>query len=171
MPEIPPGGVDVFAVTQRVAKVLITLPETNSSLVGQLMWIGFRRLQVPYHRRRRTAGRSAWTFAAKLRYLMNSFFAFTSIPITLMMAIGGAGVALSSGYGLLVLVARLTGLIPEAGFAAIITTVLLTTCLNLLCLGILGQYLFRAYENTRGRPLSIVAEVSAIGGSMAKVKD
>jgi glycosyltransferase involved in cell wall biosynthesis len=161
MPEIPPGGVDVFAITQRVAKVLTTLPETNSSLVGQLMWVGFRRLQVPYHRQRRTAGKSAWTFKAKLRYLMNSFFAFTSIPITLMMSIGAAGMGISGLYGLVVLVSRLTGQIHEAGFAAIITTILLTTCINLLCLGILGQYLFRTYENTRGRPLSIVSEMTS----------
>jgi putative effector of murein hydrolase LrgA (UPF0299 family) len=60
-----------------------------------------------------------------------------------------------------VLVSRLTGQIHEAGFAAIITTILLTTCINLLCLGILGQYLFRTYENTRGRPLSIVSEMTS----------
>ena len=60
-PEIPPGGVDVFGVTRAVRDEVLKLEESNSSLIGILFWVGFRRAQVPYCRRRRDIGKSAWT--------------------------------------------------------------------------------------------------------------
>src|SRR6478752_7535520 len=61
IPDIPPGGVDVFAVRREVVDQLVSMTESHSSLIGLLYWVGFRRLEIPYERLERPAGRSSWT--------------------------------------------------------------------------------------------------------------
>ena len=65
---MPPGGVDVFACNQAVRDALLQMGESDSSLIGQLFWLGFRRTAVPYNRRQRPAGKSGWTLSKKVRY-------------------------------------------------------------------------------------------------------
>ena len=78
--EIPEGGVDVFSCNKHVRDELLKLEEANSSLVGLLFWLGFRRHLVPYVRRKRAYGKSAWTFRKKVTYFLDSVFAFTDLP-------------------------------------------------------------------------------------------
>src|SRR6516164_3233520 len=75
MPEMPAGGVDVFACTRPFRDALLSLEERNSFLIGQLFWLGFRRLEIPYERRARLVGKSAWKFQRRLRYMLDSIFA------------------------------------------------------------------------------------------------
>ena len=75
--EIPHGGVDVFACNRIVRDHLLRLHESNTTLVGLLFWLGFRRGEVAYARRPRRHGRSAWSFWRRVRYLLDSTFAFS----------------------------------------------------------------------------------------------
>jgi hypothetical protein len=79
LPQIPPGGVDVFACNRAFRTELLALGEANTSLVGQLFWVGMRRAVLPYERLPRRHGRSAWSFSRKLKYLMDSVFAFSDL--------------------------------------------------------------------------------------------
>lgn len=154
--ELPPGGVDVFACNRGFRDHLLRFGEANSSLVGQLLWLGFRRRLVPYERQARTAGRSAWTFARKLRYLMDSVFSFSDLPIRVFLGLGTLGLVGAALLSALVLVARLGGWFDVPGYAATVLTILFFSALNLFGLGIIGSYVWRAYENTKGRPLGVV---------------
>ena len=69
-PEIHSGGVDVFGCNRRFRDRLLALEASNTSLVGQLVWLGFRRKTVPYERAARRHGKSAWSFRRKLDYLL-----------------------------------------------------------------------------------------------------
>jgi glycosyltransferase involved in cell wall biosynthesis len=91
-PEMPAGGVDVFACNLQVRNHLLDLGEANSSLVGLLFWLGFRRREIPYQRLLRKHGSSAWTWSGKLRYLFDSAFSFSDLPIRLLVR-GGASVS------------------------------------------------------------------------------
>jgi glycosyltransferase involved in cell wall biosynthesis len=155
-PEMPPGGVDVFACNRTVRDHLLALGESNSTLVGLLFWLGFRRKLVPYERLPRRHGASGWTLARKLRYLTDSVFAFSDLPIRLLVVAGIVGLAFSVGFSLLVLVARFSGLIPIPGYAGTVLIITFFAALNSFGLGILGGYLWRAFENTKGRPHAIV---------------
>ena len=86
--DMPPGGIDAFACNQQVRDALMTLNESNTSLVGQVLWLGFRRKHVPYRRLPRKEGKSGWTFRRKLRYMFDSIFSFTDLPLTLLMVVG-----------------------------------------------------------------------------------
>lgn len=163
--EIPRGGVDVFGCSKQVRDELLRLDESNSSLVGLLFWMGFRREFVVYDRRPRLAGRSAWTLTKKLRYLSDSVFNFTDLPIRLLFRIGLFGTASSVLAGAVVLAAKLSGRIPVAGYAATVLIVVFFGALNCLGLGIIGGYAWRTLENTKRRPNFLVASRTVFDGN------
>lgn len=163
-PSMPTSGIDVFAFTRVVRDRLLALDEHNSSLVGLLLWLGFRRAEVEYERRPRRHGRSAWTFARKLRYLLDSTFAFSDLPIRLLSLAGVLGVLTSVGLGSAVVVARTTGAIAVPGYAATVIVVMFFGGLNSLGIGLIGEYLWRTFENTKGRPQYVVAASEAFTG-------
>lgn len=154
-PEVPVGGVDVFALNRPFLERVIGFSEANSSLLGLLFWMGGRRILVPYSRRERVHGKSAWTFRKKFTYLLDSIFAFTDAPIRLLLATGILGLVLAGVLGLAVLGARLLGEIDVPGYTVTMLTVVFFGGLNALGLGVVGNYAWRAYENTKQRPLSI----------------
>lgn len=155
--EVPPGGVDVFGCTRAVRDQLVRMAELNTSLVGLLFWVGFRRESVPYVRRERHAGRSGWTFDKKLRYLMDSVFSFSDLPIRFLLRTGALGLALSVVLAAAVLAAKLHGNIPVPGYAATVLAITFFGALNCFGLGIIGGYVWRTFDNTKGRPNFIVA--------------
>jgi glycosyltransferase involved in cell wall biosynthesis len=163
LPEIPRGGVDVFACTAAVRDVVCSMEAVHTSLVAQLFWVGFRRQLVPYDRRPRP-GRSGWTLRRKLRYLSDSVFAFTDMPVRVLWTAGVLGLGLGLIVGVLVLVARISGAITVPGYAATILVIVFFASLNLIGLGIIGSYVWRAYETSKGRPGAIVREALDASG-------
>lgn len=157
VPDMPEGGVDVFGCNRQFRDQLLPLEESRSSLIALIFWLGFRRKLVGYERQLRQEGKSAWTLSKKMDYMMDSIFAFTDYPIRLLMRIGAIGTVLSIALGLMVLVARLTGAIAVPGYAATMLAVLVLGTLNLLGLGLVGTYAWRGYENSKQRPLAVVA--------------
>jgi polyisoprenyl-phosphate glycosyltransferase len=153
--EIPSGGVDVFACNDRVRGALLQLEEANSTLVGLLFWLGFRRKLVPYRRAPRIAGKSGWSFRRRMRYMIDSAFAFSDLPITLLMWIGLAGVVLSLLATIVIVIVWLFGGIDVPGYTPIMLTMLFSLATTLFALGILGGYIWRTFENTKRRPLVI----------------
>lgn len=155
--ELPRGGVDVFACNDRVRAGLLQMREQRTSLIGQLYWLGFRREEIPYHRREREAGESGWTFRRKLSYLTDSFFSFTDLPIRILTWFGFVGFLAAVAVTLVVLIGRLLGVVNVPGYSATVLVVVAFSTLNLLSIGLIGNYVFRTYENTKQRPLALVA--------------
>lgn len=164
---VPKNGVDVFAFTRDVRDRLLTLREHNSSLVGLLFWLGFRRREVEYERLPRREGRSTWTFARRLRYLLDSTFAFSDLPLRLLSVIGLLGVLTSLGLGSAVVLARAMGDIAVPGYAATVAVVMFFGGLNSFGLGLIGEYIWRTFENTKDRPLHVVARSERFEGRKA----
>jgi len=160
MSEIPAGGVDVFACTAAVRDVICSLESVHTSLVAQLFWVGFRRELVPYSRRP-SPGPSGWTFRRKLRYLSDSVFAFTDLPVRALWLIGLLGLLLGSMLAIAVLVAKVSGAISVPGYTATVLLIVFFGSVNLVGLGIIGSYVWRAYETVKGRPGSIVSDVTS----------
>lgn len=156
IPEIPPGGVGLFGCNRAFRDQVLVLDEHHSSLIAQIFWMGFRRCIIPYERKQRLHGKSAWTFSKKVRYLADSIFAFTDLPIRLLIWAGGITASLSGLFGALVIVAKILGWISVPGYCALILTIVFLGSVNLLSIGIVGSYVWRSYENTKARPLHIV---------------
>lgn len=163
-PDMPAGGIDVFGCNQVARDQLVSLSEAHSSLVGLLIWIGLRREEVRYRRLPRQHGMSAWTLRKKLTYMFDSCLSFSDLPIRMLFGVGLLSLAAAVVFGAIVVFARATGLINEPGYA---TTVLLVAgfgALNALGLSVVGAYAWRAFENTKARPLSIVQRRFTFGG-------
>jgi glycosyltransferase involved in cell wall biosynthesis len=156
IPDIPKGGIDIFACNRQVKDAVLQISEPNSSLIAQLLWVGFRRKYVPYTRRRREKGKSAWKFGRKVRYMLDSLFSFSDLPVLLLLWLGGGGVAISLVLGLITLFARLAGTIKVPGYTPLVLVQLFFFSLLLLSQGIIGSYLWRAFENTKKRPITLV---------------
>lgn len=156
---MPRGGVDIFGCNRQVADSILRIEEPNSSLIAQLFWVGFRRKFVPYERRARAHGKSAWNISKRFRYMMDSIFSFSDLPILAVLWIGIAGIVISFAVALVTVVSWLLGYIDEPGYTTIITLITFVTSAVLFVQGILGCYLWRALENTKRRPLRIISHI------------
>ncbi len=159
MPEIPSGGVDVFGCNRVFAAQLLAMHESRTSLVGQIFWLGYRRQVVDYDRQPRLEGESAWGVRRKLAYLFDSLFAFSDLPIRFLVGVGAASLMVALIIAGVAVVARLSGYIEVPGYAATLIAILGFGGFNALGLGIVGSYAWRAYENTKQRPLAIPMQV------------
>lgn len=157
--DVPKGGVDIFACNRAVVNAVLDIEEPNSSLIAQLFWVGFRRSFVPYRRRERKHGSSAWTFTRRMRYMMDSIFSFTDLPILLVLWLGVVGCFLSLSFGISVALARVFGFIEEPGYAAMVVLITFSFSAILAAQGVIGSYLWRTFENTKRRPLRIVTKI------------
>ena len=153
---MPPGGVDIFGCNATVRDHLLALNEANTTLVGLLFWLGFRRKSIDYHRLPRRHGRSAWSFKKRFNYLINSILAFSDLPILMLLMIGFFGLLISSLLGIAVLIARLCTSVTVPGYAATMLVILSFGTLNCFGLGVIGAYVWRIFENTKGRPQGII---------------
>lgn len=156
-PEVPKGGVDIFGCNSLVRNTLLQLREPNTSLVGQLFWVGFRRVEVPYVRRPRLKGKSGWSLRRRFRYMLDSFFAFSDLPIMALLWMGAIGLFFSLVGAVTVLAFWLMGRIDAPGYTATILVVLFIGSLLIAGQGIVGAYVWRASENSKRRPLSVTA--------------
>lgn len=157
--EIPKGGVDVFGCNKVFKDSLLQLKESNSSLITQLFWIGFRRSEIKYKRQKRQFGFSQWTINKKFKYMMDSVFSFSDLPVKLLTIIGALGVVFFSIAGITTLISKLMGLIEVPGYASIFLSIGLIGAINIFSLGLIGSYAWRTYENTKERPLSIIQKI------------
>jgi glycosyltransferase involved in cell wall biosynthesis len=159
MPDMPVGGVDVFGCTRAVRDRLVAMREVNTSLVGLLLWLGYRRALVPYDRRAREEGKSGWTVQKKWRYALDSVFSFSDLPIRVLLVLGGIATVGAVIADVVIFVCWLMGLIPVLGYTPLMLTITTFGGLTALGLGIVGQYLWLALQNTRNRPSYVVRSV------------
>jgi len=156
LPDIPKGGIDIFACTAQVRDDLMRLNEANSSLVSQLMWLGYRRVFIPYERQKRQEGNSAWTIAKRLRYMSDSILSFSDLPIRVFLWLSCFGFIFGSSAATTIAILRLFGVITVPGYAALAILILCCCMLNNLVVAIVGLYTWRAFDNTKNRPLALI---------------
>ena len=154
--DMPKGGIDVFGCTRAVRDKVLDLKEINTNLIALLFWLGYRRAFIPYERRARLEGRSAWTVGKKLRYALDSIFNFTDLPIRMLLLLGVGGTGFAVIAGLTVLIGWSTGHVPVLGYTPIMLVITFFGGLTALGLGIIGQYLWLSLQNARNRPTFIV---------------
>ncbi|MEG1181330.1 MAG: glycosyltransferase family 2 protein [Oscillospiraceae bacterium] len=146
-----------YKLTQKMA--LPQMPDTderNSAITGQILWSGFKTGKIYYTRKEREIGKSRWTLKKKIRLVSDTLFGFSSVPITAVSVIGIVSCSASLLWSIVVLVNRLLGDIPVAGFTTLFIFQLFSFGIIMLTLGILGGYLWRSFDASRNRPVYIV---------------
>ncbi len=171
-----PLNAGIFGLLDRQAADAINgLQEGNRYLPGMRAWIGFPTAVVSYDRAERAAGEAKQTLLRLVKYAMDAIFSFSYKPLRLGLALGGAAVAMSLMLALFLLVSSLFGLkaLAAAGFAGTLLAVLLLGGVQLVCTGLLGEYIGRIYDEVRRRPLYLIQKLhqtQAQAASQAKLE-
>ena len=157
-PNMPKGGFDFVLLDRAAINVFAELDERNRFFQGDILWMGFNVRFIPYKRLKRTIGKSQWGFAKKLKYFIDGSLNTSYLPIRFM-SVAGVSVALIGFlYALVVIYARYVNEVPFKGYAPIVILLLVIGGMIMIMLGIIGEYLWRIYDETRKRPLYIVKE-------------
>ena len=155
---MPLGGFDCFLIDRKVIEVLRVMDEKNTSLMGQILWAGFKTDSIYYTRLRREKGKSRWTLQKKFKLVIDSVLSFTYLPVRFMTVIGLIFFLGSVFWAAFIIYQRIFGGIALEGWTTLMAFNLFASGLNLLTLGILGEYLWRNFDATRPRPTYIVEE-------------
>ena len=155
----PPGGFDFFLIDRQVVSDILRIREKNTNLMSLIFWLGYRPVMLPYVRRAREKGHSRWTLSKKIKLFIDSFVAFSYVPIRFLSATGLFVASAAFVYGAYVFFAWLVQDIPVRGFAPVIIVLAFTSGLQMTMLGVLGEYLWRTLDETRGRPAYVIDEV------------
>lgn len=156
LPGYPAGGFDFCLIDRQVVQDLVRINEKNTHLMNLIFWLGYPAVSLPYTRRARVHGRSRWTFAKKIKLFMDSFVGFSFAPIRLVTIVGLIFFLLASVYGGLQIFIRLVYGTPVQGFTTIVTLIALSSGVQMMMLGVIGEYLWRALDAARPRPGYVV---------------
>ena len=168
---MPSGGFDFFLIDRQVCDLICRIGETNTYVMGLILWLGFQPVELPYHRKARPVrfGRSMWSLSRRVKYFIDSFVAFSYFPIRIASLLGLALSLLGLLYALLVIGLRvIRGYQPE-GWASLMVVVLVVSGVQLFIMGILGEYLWRTLDVARRRPQFIVERTLGFGAERSKI--
>lgn len=158
LPNMPEKGFDNFAIDRKVVEVLKNLDEKNSAITGQILWSGFRTVEIPYTRKARKIGKSKWTLKKKIRLVSDTMFSFSLVPIKIITGFGCFAFIATMIWAAFIVVAKISGDIPVDGWTTSIIVQLLSFGITMITIGILGEYLWRTFDASRNRPPYIIEE-------------
>lgn len=133
------------------------LPERNRFFPGLRAWIGFSKVDVSYDRQERAGGKSQQTFRRLARYALDGVFSFSRLPLRLVTYLGLVIAVVGFGFGVFFAVRRLIGIeTAQTGFTTLVTLMLFLGGVQLIGIGVLGEYLGRIYDEVKQRPNYII---------------
>jgi glycosyltransferase involved in cell wall biosynthesis len=156
--QLPLDAGDFGLMSRRVITEMRRMPEQHRYLRGLRTWVGFRQIGIPMERSARHAGRTKYSPLKLLRLASDGIFAFSIAPLRAAALLGAAAISLSIPFAVYSLYAKFWMHSPQ-GFTALILTVMFFSGLNLFFLGIIGEYVGRVYEETKGRPHYVVLKI------------
>lgn len=168
---IPDNAGDFRLLDERVVAVLKKLPERNRFMKGLFSWVGFNSVGVPYERPARAAGQTKWNFRKLWNFALDGIISFSTVPLRVWSYIGAVVSLLSFLYASFIIIRVLILGIDWPGYASLLTVVLFLGGIQLLSLGIMGEYLGRLFLEVKGRPIYIVDKVYEKGVSSPSVDD
>lgn len=160
---IPGNAGDYRLMSRRVVDVLLKLPERNRFMKGLYAWAGFKSKGVPYQRPSRHAGESKFSFWKLWNFALDGLVGFSSIPLRVWSYVGASVALIAFVYMVMLIASVLVGGRDVPGYASLMSVVLFFGGMQLLSIGILGEYIARLFIEVKGRPLYVVQETSEPG--------
>ena len=167
--DVPLDTGDFCLISRRVLQVINAMPERNRFVRGLRAWSGFRQTGVTYERAARFAGEPKYNFKKLFKLALDGLFSFSTVPLRAATYLGLSVSALAFFGALFTLAQKIfadqftkIGLAPSPGFPTIVISILFLGGVQLICLGILGEYIGRIYEEVKGRPLWILRDSAGL---------
>lgn len=161
-PRIPAGAVDFLLMDRKAVDAMNQLGERTRFSKGLYAWIGFRSTTVPFLVGERHAGQSSWRFRSLARFAVDGIVSFSSVPLKVWSYLGLLISALAICYGVIFVIRTLLFGADVPGFPTLVVSIMIFSGVQLISLGVLGEYIARIYDEVKGRPLFLVEET--IGG-------
>ncbi|NEP04521.1 MAG: glycosyltransferase family 2 protein [Okeania sp. SIO2G4] len=166
--EIPPDTGDFRLMDRKVVEALKKLPETNRFMKGLFSWVGYQQTSILYDRGLRFKGETKWNYWQLWNLAIEGITAFSSIPLKIWSYIGISISLISFIYASFLVIRTLIFGIDVPGYASLIVAILFLGGMQLLSLGILGEYLGRVHEEVKRRPLYLVRESYGFENQMTR---
>jgi dolichol-phosphate mannosyltransferase len=166
--DVPPAAGDFRLVDRAALDAVRSMRESNRYLRGMFSWVGFDQDGVPYASPPRTAGRSKYTFGRMLRLATDAIVSFSDRPLRLALNLGFVVSAVSILFGVSAVVSKLAGLEVVAGWTSVMILVGFVGGVQLIVLGIIGEYVGRISDEVKRRPLYIVRAAHGFDGPEAR---
>ncbi|MFT7350748.1 MAG: glycosyltransferase involved in cell wall biosynthesis [Flavobacterium sp.] len=154
--DIPLDSGDFCVMKKIVVQNMLKLDEQNPFLRGIRAWVGFKQIGVEYERDARIEGESGYTLKKLLKIALDGVFSFSSIPIRIITLLGVIGLFFAISYSSIILYEYFAQKINTKGFSTLIIFISFFSSIILICLGIIGEYIVRIYDEVRRRPYTIV---------------
>jgi glycosyltransferase involved in cell wall biosynthesis len=158
-PEMPLGGFDFVLMGRRALQVMLANPEAHPFLQGQILWTGFSTKFIRYRRRQREVGVSRWGFGKKVTYLIDGVMSYSFVPIRLISLVGIIVACLGFLYALSIFIIKLVWDLPVQGWAPIMIVILVMGGMQMVMLGVIGEYIWRSLAQSRRRPAYVVDRI------------
>ena len=156
---MPVGGFDFFLLDKKIYKTVLSFNEHNSFLQGDLLWLGYKPYFIKYKRLKRKVGKSQWTIGKKFKYFVDAVISTSYLPIRVISFLGFAISLMGFTYSIIVFFLSIFHSTPFKGYAPIMIVLLITSGLIIIMLGIIGEYLWRIYDEVRQRSRYIIKDV------------
>ena len=153
---MPKQGFDFVLIGRKVIDFIVKSQEKNSSIMGQILWAGFKTDQIMYTKRARVHGSSRWNFWKKMKYGVDSIMAFSYFPIRVASFLGIVIAFIGFVFAIYTVWRKIFLGINVPGFTFLLVSILLVSGIQMILLGVIGEYLWRALDETRKRPSFIV---------------
>jgi dolichol-phosphate mannosyltransferase len=158
---------DFYLLDKVVVDAVNSCPEKNTSIFGLISWLGFNQECVEYERCRRKYGKSKWTFRSRLNLAMDWIIAFSGLPLRIISITGIAVASLGLIYAAFIIINGLSGRLVQ-GWASTMAAILVLGGIQMMMIGVIGEYLWRNIEESRNRPLYFIEQANF---ETAKKKD
>lgn len=165
--EIPLDSGDFSFISRRVVDVLNKMPEESRFIRGMRTWIGFKQIGIAYDRQERASGDSKYSFGKLVQLALNGIYNFSEFPVKFVMILGGLAISSSVLYLISVIIKKMFFDQVIEGFTALLFVVILFGGIQLLAIGILGEYILRIFFQSKSRP-NFIIETEIFDGKVNK---
>jgi glycosyltransferase involved in cell wall biosynthesis len=156
--KIPEHAGDFRLLDRKVVDIIKTMPERNRFMKGLFAWAGFRQASVTYTRAAREVGQSKFNYWKLWTFALDGITSASTVPLRVWSYLGGTVALLAIGYAIVVTIRTVLWGVDVPGYASLMVAVLFLGGLQLLSLGVLGEYVGRILVETKGRPLYVVRD-------------
>lgn len=154
--DIPLDSGDFCVMNKQVVENMLKLQEKNPFLRGIRAWVGFKQIGVEYERAARFSGESGYTLKKLIKIAMDGIFSFSSVPIRIITILGVIGFGFATLYSINIVFGYFYSGREVKGFASLAILISFFSSLILICLGIIGEYIVRIYDEVRDRPYTVI---------------
>lgn len=159
--ELPLDSGDFCMISRRVNDIIMVMPEQSRFIRGMRTWVGFKQIGIAYERDKRIAGEPKYTSKMLFKLAYDGIFNFSYVPLKFITKLGMYSIIVSLVYLSYVLIKKVLGYPMPSGFTALIFAISLFSGVQLICLGVIGEYVSRIYMQVKDRPLFLIKKIIA----------